>query len=156
MDVKIAITFDYKVMPGAYCPFQIFYWPLLGLHHSTITKAFLRNISLWWNTSSLGSKLSRTKSVKQVPTYIICETFDGSKYQSFVLSQNIHILDSLFQPLSWHQEERFFAFNQFFSAKLRSTACIYWIQNDTILTVGQGCDVHHSYDLQKYMSLNVK
>ena len=48
MDVKIAITFDYKVMPGAYCPFLNILLTSFGLaslyNNKSIFKEYIASV----------------------------------------------------------------------------------------------------------------
>ena len=90
-------------------------------------------------------------------TVRVCMLLNGLQDESLVLSENIHILDPLLEPLTWLQEEGFLALNEFLLTQLWLSIAADWVKNYAILPVGQRGDVGHTHNLVnnniRYMTL---
>ena len=80
-------------------------------------------------------------------TVRVCMLLNGLQDESLVLSENIHILDPLLEPLTWLQEEGFLALNEFLLTQLWLSIAADWVKNYAILPVGQRGDVGHTHNL---------
>ena len=109
-----------------------------------------RNVLSW----SLQHPLISRLSVHWWSHTLISEAFISSQHHSLVLSQDEDLLDSILQLFTWLQEEADLTLHQLLGSQLGFTIGSDGVDNDTVLTIGEGGDVDLTNQRSVFHSIN--